>query len=768
MTDPAAATASCESRGAAPHPDRALTCIDRLPRLEPLALHAIEGGWGSVADAVAEDSADPRLAGRLVAAAGAAARGRETITTLEQAIASLGLAGAGGLVAAFGVVAWPPRERGDSAAARRLHDGLCRHALAVGCAARRLASVNPRLQIDPHQAFVAGLLHDLGKLALLAAFPRAYQRAAAAADDQRGDIADGERALLGLDHSAVGRRLAERWGLSPALRDAIWLHHVAGQATSHGDDRSAGVLLVQLADTLAREQRLGYSGNHTFWAPSSELGPRLGFSEADLQCVTLPLSGEVAELARCVGLDGDLRAPTGGAWGTRASVDAAQSNADLLAANRRLTSTARYYAALTHFETHLAPLPDPADVVTAIAESAARALRRDGLVALVIRQSAAAVDVARLSRGRVVAVSTERLPPTLAGWLSAAGDARDAWLVRAPRALRELLLPLIPAAERDDPWWLPIPAAAGSAGGIVMFGSEREAAELGRETEALREYLASLGAALSRQQAQAEARRAADDLVEANRRLQQMRGELLRDRTLSSLAELAAGAAHELNGPLAVISGRAQLLRERLTDADAQRVLEQISGKAHECSRIVSELMDFARPAPPALATVDLVELLAERREAWQRETGLRPEQLVVCIDGGQGAVGAPHIHADCEQIASVLAELVRNAADALGGQAGRITITLRGATDAAATAGLAAGGAWVEVVVRDNGRGMPAGVAQRAFAPFFSHHAAGRRRGLGLARAQRIVDAHRGRIWLDSRPGEGTSVHVLLPAATA
>ena len=72
----------------------------------------------------------------------------------------------------------------------------------------------------------------------------------------------------------------------------------------------------------------------------------------------------------------------------------------------------------------------------------------------------------------------------------------------------------------------------------------------------------------------------------------------------------------------------------------------------------------------------------------------------------------------------------------------------------------------WVEVAVRDTGIGMDPSVLQRAFDPFYSHRPAGRARGLGLAHAHRIIEAHGGRIWLQSRPDEGTTVHVVLPLA--
>ncbi|HMQ16014.1 MAG TPA: ATP-binding protein, partial [Phycisphaerae bacterium] len=74
----------------------------------------------------------------------------------------------------------------------------------------------------------------------------------------------------------------------------------------------------------------------------------------------------------------------------------------------------------------------------------------------------------------------------------------------------------------------------------------------------------------------------------------------------------------------------------------------------------------------------------------------------------------------------------------------------------------------YVEISVRDNGPGMPPEVLARAFDPFFSHKRAGRRRGLGLPRAQRIVELQGGHIRLESQPGAGTQALVLLPRSAA
>ncbi|RMF72476.1 MAG: sensor histidine kinase, partial [Planctomycetota bacterium] len=315
-----------------------------------------------------------------------------------------------------------------------------------------------------------------------------------------------------------------------------------------------------------------------------------------------------------------------------------------------------------------------------------------------------------------------------------------------------------------------------AVGGVVFCSPRNEAAELGAEQGELQPFLASLGLAVGRANAYAASQRLSEDLAESNRRLQQAQAKLLRSRALSMIAEMAAGAGHELNTPLTVISGRAQMLASAADDEKLRRDLELIRDKAHECSRIVTELMDFAKPAQPQRAPFDLAALLLAARERCISQTELSPDQVAVLIsDTARDETGKVIVFGDEQQCAGVFDELLRNAADAVAENRGTITVRV-GRQSGDDLAGLppadripgadASEPDWVVVSVRDTGRGMAPDVLERVFDPFFSHRSAGRRRGLGLPRAYRIIEAHGGRIQIESRVGEGATVHVFLPAA--
>ncbi|MBP7746443.1 MAG: HDOD domain-containing protein [Phycisphaerae bacterium] len=741
-------------------PELVLSHLDSLPTLPVVAVKLLQVTVlddTSASDVIRLLRADQSLTAKILSVAGSAALGvRGPVTTLERAVPLLGFSAVRSIVLATSVFDCFGKRGADSPLAAFDRVEFWKHALAVACASRRLARARRELGIDPEAAFVAGLLHDLGKVALDTVFPKAYDRIAAQANHSRGDIADHERTILGADHTVAGRRLAERWRLPRDLQESIWLHHLAADALPASVTCPWLIGIVQLADTVAREQRIGYSGNHVFYELSPRLAERLGFTTDQVADVVDALATDVAEHATLLGLGGETPQAVYVKAMTRANAELGRLNADLLAGNRRLAAGARYFKAITHFEQHLSDWADPLAVVVALAEAAAAALQRPRVAAFGLRDHQSAVDLCWTGeRPEERGHTTQAVPAEVGAWLEEARGRIDALLFQAPPEIRTLLAAAMGPADRGVPWLLPIFHHGEMAGGVVYLSEGDERARLAEEADELRSFLASLGLALGRANAQAAAQRLSEDLAETNRRLQQMQVELLRSRTLSMIAEMAAGAGHELNTPLSVISGRAQMLATTLHDPEAARVLQMISSKAHECSGIVSELMDFARPRPPKLAPVNIAELLAEVRGDWLQTSHMPPSQLRLDLAGGTVAA-APLVLVDREQLKTVFRELIANAADAVAANNGTIVLHFQPALPDDT----------LEVLVQDAGCGMTPAVLQRAFDPFFSHRAAGRGRGLGLPRAYRIVEAHGGRIWLESQPDDGTTVHVLLPRA--
>lgn len=248
-----------------------------------------------------------------------------------------------------------------------------------------------------------------------------------------------------------------------------------------------------------------------------------------------------------------------------------------------------------------------------------------------------------------------------------------------------------------------------------------------------------------------KADRLAEQLAGASQRLEQARDAIARSHALAAVGEMAAGAAHEMNNPLAVISGRAQLLTRRVKTKKDRESADLIAVKAQEISDIMTDLMAFARPSPPYPEVLDVADLLERAKSRFESEGQQKPPLPAVDITI---ETGCPPILADAGQVEEVLVELLRNAATAADG---RVNVNIR--------AGKAAVSSRVLIRVSDDGPGMDESVLASAFTPFFSHRRAGRGRGMGLTRAKCFVQNNGGQIWIESKPGEGTVVFVELPA---
>ena len=263
---------------------------------------------------------------------------------------------------------------------------------------------------------------------------------------------------------------------------------------------------------------------------------------------------------------------------------------------------------------------------------------------------------------------------------------------------------------------------------------------------------AGAGLALAMVQGRARAVLLGEQLAEAREILDQTQEALTEARALAAVVEMAAGAAHELNNPLAIVSGRAQLMAAKAAGEEDRKVWSLISQQAQRMSDIISDLMSFASPPPPQPGEIDPAELLSQAAERLRSSDEAQVRSSKVDITVSQGAAS---LWADREQVLGVLGELMHNAARACDGRQAAIHLSAdQGPEDG-----------WVTLSVADEGEGMDEATLAKAFTPFFSARRAGRRRGLGLARARRTVEANGGRIFLRSKAGEGTTATVQLPS---
>jgi signal transduction histidine kinase len=230
--------------------------------------------------------------------------------------------------------------------------------------------------------------------------------------------------------------------------------------------------------------------------------------------------------------------------------------------------------------------------------------------------------------------------------------------------------------------------------------------------------------------------------------LRRTRTDLAKTQSMQGLAEMAAGAAHELNTPLAIISGRAQLLMAAEKDDIQKQMLLQIQQRTEEISQIITDLMSFAKPAPPEKSHATLHELLRKATEKTCKQHQLASLETDIAMDKDES------VYVDVHQITEALSHLFSNAIQAYPGGNGPIWIVSEAQN----------GDNTVLLKISDKGCGMDAETLQKAAQPFFSFRPAGRRRGMGLAHAQRLLQLNNGSLHLESAPQQGTTAFVRLP----
>src|SRR5688500_8089519 len=244
--------------------------LEELPTLPAVAVKVLEltgSDDSSAKDVVAVIQNDPPLTARILQLVHRADVGvRGEVTSVARAVMLLGFEAVRSAVLAVSVFDTFTKAN-ENAHSGFDRDEFWKHSVAVACCAALLAQncgpksegSQPAQKVDASEAFVCGLLHDVGKIALDAVLPKSFAKVVEAADLLRGNIADVERQVIGLDHMVVGKRLAEKWQLPATIRDCVWLHGQIPSALPANVRHPRLVNLVMLADLLVREQHLGYS-----------------------------------------------------------------------------------------------------------------------------------------------------------------------------------------------------------------------------------------------------------------------------------------------------------------------------------------------------------------------------------------------------------------------------------------------------------------------------------------------------------------------------
>ena len=265
--------------------------------------------------------------------------------------------------------------------------------------------------------------------------------------------------------------------------------------------------------------------------------------------------------------------------------------------------------------------------------------------------------------------------------------------------------------------------------------------ELGTLAQAFNDMAESLAAN------RAELTHKNEALSMANEHMQSMQEQLLRSERLAAIGQLAAGVSHEIDNPVGIILGHAELLLEDLSEDDPLRDdVAAIIEECRRCKRITGGLLGFARSPEGHHDRVDLNQLVEET------VASLRPQMLFKDLELKTDCSSEDlHITGDADQLRQVMINILLNAAQALQGN-GQLHVSL---TDESG---------YALIHVDDSGPGIPEADREKVFQPFFSTKARGEGTGLGLPLCRKLVEAQGGEIYVHQAPLGGVRLSVSLP----
>ena len=224
------------------------------------------------------------------------------------------------------------------------------------------------------------------------------------------------------------------------------------------------------------------------------------------------------------------------------------------------------------------------------------------------------------------------------------------------------------------------------------------------------------------------------------------RTQMSRAEHFATLGELATGLAHEIRNPLAGIAGVIEIVGRDLPAASpAKAVVKEVRHEIAQINRILTDLLETARPRPPQMRSTDLNTTVEHAVMLARQQVRSKPIKIEFTPEPS-----LPQVEHDSDQIHQVLLNLLLNAEQAIEGR-GLVRVAVLKQEDGAAV-----------VTVSDTGRGIPAEHLPNIFRPFFTTKGNGT--GLGLSLARRIIEEHRGQIDVASGPGKGTTFSVRLP----
>jgi putative nucleotidyltransferase with HDIG domain len=768
-SDPGAHTGGRMSRKLNPVVD-----VNKLPTLPAVALEAIrlmegeDSNFSSVADLLRTDQV---LASRILHYANSAYVGsRRRISSIPQAITLLGINAVRSIILSATIFDYFSEE---FTLRRQSLLNFWLHSLGVGVTAEILAR---KLGFPaPEEAYLAGLLHDIGKLVCYTQSPEKFAKIWQEVEKQGSYGTNAmqpleiEQQVLQTDHLQTGQLLAEQWGFPPSLTRAIWLHHqpifdtILPEATELPK-------LIRFADVLCVTHNVGssymlpehtyYSHEHFHFALENLL--RLhNLTRVDIEAMMNDVYARVKEVGDILGIwDEDLY---------HRLIRTANSSLGSLSMslekkNRQLSEINRVLDATCEMTRRLRPGVSLLEAAGIIAEAACKAFMVERSLCLIrdegerqytgqLLASGALQDlrigITEGEKGEGVAradIETEAIDLLARANLDPDSIGRSASGMINVMAGAKFLAAFFVSDNGSHLHAEPILGEL-----VVDFADSHEISGAGfallqRNFESL---ALAASSAIERLLLETDLTQQTREMAETTRKMEESQRQLFHSHRLATVGRLAAGAAHEINNPLTIISLNLQLMERLLDQQDTAALKERlrvVAGQEERIAKIIHDLMSFARPTQPKFASSSVAGIVARVLSVLGDRISLTHTQIKNNL-----AAELPAVMVDPLQIEQVFMNLFINANQAMpkGGE-----ITIEGAP----------AGNHLEIRVSDTGKGIEPKDLNKIFDPFFTTKKEGEGTGLGLAICHSIVEHNGGFLRVQSLVDRGTTFLVNLP----
>jgi putative nucleotidyltransferase with HDIG domain len=657
-------------------------------------------------------------------------------------------------------------------------EDLWKHSLACAVCAEMIAGKScPGLKAE---AFVGGLLHDVGKLILLECFPDKTEEVKMRHTEQGISWSQAEQDILGVDHATVGKWLAEKWNLPQIFVQAIWLHHHplnTIQELAFVKQKEA-ILTIRLANILAHKTMADFPASQSTRIDYGDILDFLHMKPDDMDELSASLGKNYCDRASLLDMEEDEPS-----FYYHALQRANQELAKLASENapyKNLKKTVQELGYLHELHLELADIEDAESVLDRVVQTITSKLEKPkGAIYYLNYPEKRLIGIRWFPEKPFQAFTAPLDEKGLPFLENTPGINEDlnrlicSSPIRFPRITDENRQ--LNAIHYCSPYFV-IPLISGDQilGEIGIDDESKGVFDGLSRHDKLNNfgYLASItGTALSRIELLEELRETAESLsstLSKNAQIgmllkksisekQEMEKEILRAQKFESIGIIAGGIAHDFNNILTAISGNVSLAKMYLKPAEkAFEKLTQAEKASFRAKDLTRQLLTFSKTGgAPDKTTISVAELARDSAGFALRGSNV---QLKFSLPDSLSPV-----EADEGQINQVINNLIINASQAMP-EGGTIWLAAENVTVSGGNGSPLKRGKYVKITIKDTGIGIPEAILPKIFDPYFTTKPKGS--GLGLATAYSIIKKHDGHINVESEPNAGTTFFLYLPAS--